>query len=1021
MKTITQQNGSHQCVSRRLSALLLALLLPLVVLAQGNITVTGNVVDESDMPVISATVIVVGQSNKGAITDMDGNFAISGIPANSILRVSYVGYKTQDIALNGQTTLSIKLVPDSELLGEVVVVGYGTQKKSDLTGAVSNVSSDKLSTQSNVNIGQALQGRIAGVDIVSQGGAPGSGTRVMVRGIGTLNNATPLYIVDGMYMSGIDHINPSDIKSIDVLKDASSSAIYGSRAANGVVIITTKSGSDTQGKPIFDLSLNYGIQTPSRYLDMLDAEGWSKVVNASLAAVGKPQHEMTKDLSTNTDWQRVMMGPAPTQNYNLSVRGGTKYFTYYTGLGYTHQKGIIKATDYKRFNLQFKSEYKKDFFTLGNNIILTKDDNIPLYPYARGGYLGIILQSIPTLKTEDSTNTTNGYGKVFGESVDIPNPLGIIDTDITKRQNENYQILANIYATLDLPWHLQYKFNFNPQFGFYRNYSYEGVYDFGRRNNFVNNASEGRTQSASYLIENLLTFDHAFGKHKVTALIGYTFQNDQARYLEGSGKALPERIYEVGATTSERGMSQNSSQSALTSLLSRLFYSYDNRYLLTLTYRRDGSSKFAPGNRYGNFPSFSLGWNLAEERFMEPTRGWLDQFKLRGGFGILGNQEIANYSYSSTVSTNINYPDGNGGIYSGSFPKFFSNPSIVWESTEMTNVGADFAFLGSRLTLTLDWYDKNTRDILLTVPIPPSTGGANDPTRNAGRIRNTGFEWALGWQDMVNDDLSYEISFVGSAMKNKVVEMGDANQVINGGANRTNVTTTKTLVGYPIGGFWLIPTDGLFRTDNEVATHVKDGNLIQPNAKPGDIRFVDSNGDGTINDSDRIYMGSPFPTFTFGLTGSVAYKDWDFSLSTQGVFGNKIYNATRLELEGTNKGANYLATALDFWSPTNTDGSFPRPVWDDPNQNTRPESDRFLENGDYFRIRSIQLGYTLHDLFWGSISKFRAYINVENALTLTKYTGYTPDINSGAATSRGFDNFVYPLNRVYMLGVNLTF
>ncbi|MDD7559222.1 MAG: TonB-dependent receptor [Bacteroidales bacterium] len=986
------------------------------------ITVKGVVVDENGAPIAGITVQVVENPTKGAVTDLDGNFVISRVAPGSTLRVSGIGFREQKISVDGATfPLRIVLSENTELLEEVVVVGYGVQKKSDVTGAVANISSEKLNTHSNVNIGQALQGRIAGVDIVSQGGAPGSGTRVMVRGIGTLNNATPLYIVDGMYMGSIDHINPNDIKSIDVLKDASSSAIYGSRAANGVVIITTKSGSDTQGKPIFDLSVNYGIQTPSKYLNMLDSEGWAKVVNASLAAVGKPQHDMTKDLSINNDWQRMMMGAAPTQNYNLSVNGGTKYFTYYTGLGYTDQQGIIKGTDYKRFNLQFKSEYKKDFFSIGNNIILTKDDNIPLYPYARGGYLGIILQSIPTLKTTDPDNKVSGYGKVFGESVDVPNPLGILDADITKRTNENYRVLANIYATINLPWHLKYKLNFTPQYGFYRNYTYENVFDFGRRNNAVSNANESRVQTSSYLIENLLTFDQTFGKHKVTALLGYSYQTDLTRFLSASGKALPENIYEVGATTKERGMNGNSVQSALTSLLSRIFYSYDNRYLITLTYRRDGSSKFAPANRYGNFPSFSLGWNVAEESFMAPTRGWLDQFKLRGGFGVLGNQEIADYSYTSTVTTNINYPDGKGGLYSGAFPKTFSNPNIIWENTEMTNVGADLAFLGSRLTVTLDWYNKNTRDILLAVPIPPSTGGANDPVRNAGRIRNTGFEWVIGWQDFINDALSYDVSFVGSAMRNEVVEMGDANQVINGGANRTGVTTTKTLVGYPIGGFWLIPTGGLFRSEAEVKAHSLSDKLIQPNAKPGDVRFVDTNGDGTINDSDRVYMGSPFPTFTFGLSGNITWKSLDFGISTQGVFGNKIYNATRLELEGTNKGANYLSSTLNYWTKDNPDATFPRPVWDDPNNNFRPESDRFLESGDYFRLRSIQLGYTLHNLFGGKIQKARAYVNVENALTFTKYSGYTPDINSGGATSRGFDNFVYPLNRVYMLGLNFSF
>lgn len=983
-------------------------------------TIKGTVLDSGGIPIIGANILIKG-TTRGVISDIDGNFTLEA-DGNAVLEVSYIGYLKKEVAVNNQQNLRIVLQEDSKALDEVVVIGYGTQKKADLTGAVANISTDKLNTQSNVNIGQALQGKIAGVDIVSQGGAPGQSSRIMVRGIGTLNNASPLYIVDGMYMSNMDHLNPNDIESIDVLKDASSAAIYGSRAANGVIIVTTKSGSNTEGKPIIDASVNIGVQTPSKYLEMLNADEWAKLTTVSRKAIGAAPLDMSQNITESNDWQDIMMGPALMQNYNLTVRGGTKYFTYYTGLGYVNQDGTIDGTNYQRFNIQFKSEYKRGWFTFGNNIVLSSQQNNPLYGFSRGGYIGIILQSIPTLHKFDPENDKGGYGKVYGDATDIPNPLGILDTNLTNRTWNTYNAYINLYAEIKLPWGFKYRLNATPDFSFERNTTYENIFDFGLRNNAVSNMKEDRYNRNNYLIENLLTFDRTFGKHKVNALLGYSFQKYRNRYIMASGRGLPDGIHEVGAATQDRLNDTWLKESALTSVISRVFYSYDNRYLFTATYRRDGSSKFAKGNRYGHFPSASVGWNVAEEHFMRNTRSWLDQFKLRGGYGVLGNQEIEDYMYASVITSNINYPDGNGGLISGAFPKDFANPAIKWESTAMTNVGVDLAFMNSRLMVTADWYRKDTKDILLTVPIPVSTGGANDPVRNAGKIKNTGMEWTVNWNDAPTRDFSYGVTFTGNAMKNEVVEMGDANQVIEGGKNRLNVATTRTLAGYPIGGFWLIPTDGIFQNDAEIASYVKDGTLIQPNAKPGDIRFKDSNKDGKITDADRVYCGSPFPSVTLGLNFNAAYKGFDFLLGMQAVVGNKVYNATRLELEGVNKGTNFLATTKDYWTPENPNASHPRLVWDDPNLNSRPQSDRYLENGSFFRLRNLQVGYTFpNQWFQNRIQKLRAYISAENLFTITGYSGYTPDTNSGDATSRGFDNFTYPTNRVFMLGLNLTF
>lgn len=983
-------------------------------------TVTGTVTDVSGEPIIGANIRIKGTTT-GTITDIDGNFSIEAEP-QSVIEVSYIGYLTQETVINNQKSIRFLLKEDTKTLDEVVVIGYGVQKKADLTGSVANINTEKLNTQSNANIGQALQGKIAGVDIVSQGGAPGSGTRIMVRGIGTLNNASPLYIVDGMYMNSIDHINPNDIASIDVLKDASSAAIYGSRAANGVIIVTTKEGSNTEGKPIIDLSVNLGISTASKFLDMLDAKGWAEVTTIARQAIGKPALDMATDLANkpDNDWQDIMFRPALMQNYNLSVKGGGKYSTYYTGLGYFNQDGIVKGTNYQRYNIQSKNDYKRGIFSAGTNLIISFSHDKPLHQELRGGMIGTILQSVPTLEKYDDTRE-GGYGGTYGDVVNIPHPLAIIDDNIMDRYNENVKIFANLYAQIELFKGLKYKLNLTPDFSFERYKNYLNKYDFGLATNSITQLTERQRRRRNILVENLLTFDRTFGEHKISALAGYTYQDSRFRHIQAYGEGLPQGLEEIDAATTNRSNEGNSWRSVLTSILGRVFYSYQNKYLFTATIRRDGSSKFGKNNRYGYFPSFSLGWNVAEEKFMENVH-WLDQLKLRGGYGVLGNQEIDNYQYSSTITTGINYPDGNGGLLQGAFPKNFANPDIKWEETAMTNVGIDFMAFNNRLSLTADYYVKNAKDILLTVPIPISSGGANDPIRNAGKIRNNGFEFNLGWMDQPNPDISYGINLIGSFNKNKVIAMGSESGSIKGGSTNQNITTSETKAGYPIGGYWLISTAGYFNSQEEVDAYAKDGKKIQPAAEPGDIKFVDANNDGVINDDDRVFQGSPFPDFTFALNGNMRYKNFDLSIGLQGVLGNKIYNATRQTLEDVTKGSNFLASCLDYWTPENKNASHPRLTWDDPNRNTRAESDRYLENGSYLRLRSVQLGYTFPQTwFKGAIQHARVYINAENLFTITSYSGYSPDVNADNANYRGFDNFIYPTNRTFMLGLNVTF
>ena len=487
--------------------------------------VSGKIFDNNGEPIIGASVIVKGTSN-GSVTDMDGNYVVTNVPQGATLVISYVGYKGKEVVASSTSLKDVVLLEDSKTLNELVVIGYGTQRKADLTGSVANVDATKLNTQSNSTIGQALQGKIAGVDIVSQGGQPGSGSRIMVRGIGTLNNASPLYIVDGMYMSSIDHINPSDIQSIDVLKDASSAAIYGSRAANGVVIITTKSGSNTEGVPTINVTANVGVNTPAKYLDLLNASDWAAVTTESRAASGLKPLDMALDLASkeDNDWQDIMFNPALMQNYNLSVQGGGKYTTYYNSFGYTNQDGVLKGTNFQRYTMQSKVDYKKGIVNLGTNIILEYDKDKPLFSEIRGGMVGHTLQSVPTLSRYDSSRV-GGYGGLYGDVVNLRNPLGTCDDNVLGRKSDNAKVYANVYFSIEPIKGLKYKMNFTPDFQFYRYNEKKGLYDFGLDKNGITQNTERQSRTRNLLMEHLLTFDKQFGAHKISLLAGYSYQD----------------------------------------------------------------------------------------------------------------------------------------------------------------------------------------------------------------------------------------------------------------------------------------------------------------------------------------------------------------------------------------------------------------------------------------------------------------------------------------------------------------
>lgn len=986
---------------------------------QQSQTIRGIISDDKGETLIGASVLIKGTTN-GVVTDMDGNFTLSGnFNANTVLVVSYIGMKTQEVEIGNKKNLNIKLISDAKQLDEVVVIGYGTAKKSDLTGSVASVNVEKLNTSSNVNLGQALQGKIAGVDVVSTGGQPGAGSRILIRGLGTLNNSNPLYIIDGMYMDNMDFLNPNDVRNISVLKDASAAAIYGSRAANGVVIIETKSGYNSEGRPTVKMSADIGIQTVSKKLDMLNSKEWAELSTIARASSNLKPFQMAQDIDKleDNDWQDIMFRTAVQQNYNVSVTGGSENFTYYTSLGYKNQEGIMKGTDYDRFNATIKATYKRGWFSAGTNLLFSMDEYTPAWGggFSRGGSAGAILEALPCMTKYDENNL-GGYGGVYGDVSNTPNPLASTDQNIYWKQNKGYNTYLNLYAQVDLPFDLKYKLSATPNFNYNNGLEFINTYDMGIVKSTERSLMRDNSFKYNFLIENTLSFDKSFkGGHKVSAVVGYTFQKANFRYSRMSGKNMPEGIFEIdGTEASTRGAVGNYVENSLTSILARVFYSYKDRYFATATFRRDGSSKFARDNHYGNYPSLSIGYNIAKESFMSSIK-WIDELKLRGGYGVLGNQEIGDYTYSSVVTPGINYPDGENGTNEGAYPTDFANPVIRWEKTSMTNIGLDFSAFSNRLSATLEWYNKITDDILINVPIPPSTGAGNDPTRNAGKISNKGFEFILGWRDMLTNDFSYDLSFNGSFVKNNVEKMGTGNQVLWGSGG------CKTMEGYPVAGFWLIQTDGLFQSQEEINNYVYEGQKIQPLAQPGDQKFIDANNDGQINDDDRVYLGSSFPKFSFGFDLGFKYKRLDMKIDFQGNFGAKLFNQTwnSFDLPG---GANALAIAKDYWREDNKNASHPRLTADDPNHNYWGNSSRYLEDASYVRIKNIQIGYNFPTSWLkNQIKTLRVYANVENLATFTNYSGYTPDISGYDVLNRGWDRFAYPSSRVFMCGVNISF
>lgn len=999
-----------------------------------QITVTGTVTDIEDNPLIGAAVVVVGTTD-GVITDFDGRYTIKA-NSNQSLKFTYVGYQEQTVKINGRTTINVKMT-GGEQLDEVVVIGYGTVRKSSLSGAVASVSSKDLLADVARSTSSALQGKVAGVNVSNVGGQPGSAMNINIRGIGSVNNSNePLVVIDGVY-GDINMVEPSDIQSMEILKDASAAAIYGSRAANGVVLITTK-GGQKETKAKLSANVYTGFQTVTKKLDVMNADQWSNFLLNNYYEDRNLAPDVLKNWrgGAGTNWQDEIYRTAPVTKATIALNGGSKNATYSVSGGYLNQEGILRTTGYESFNLRAKNTFSffDNHFRVGTTFMMktyNKDyDNFTITDALRQNSL---------VQVYDPENGVDGFGSVDPAFKNIANPMGSLYVNDFERHGTD--ILINAWAEVDLGLKgLKYKLNVGVNKSNYTDSKWKGRYDWGP-NERNSNASldESTYNSNQWLVENTLHFDRTFGKHEISALAGYSAQDFGSRslaaYREGFALGAPHTI-DAAPNTNMRN-SGNKQENSLVSLFGRIMYNYADRYMLSASVRRDGSSRFADGHRYGWFPSASVAWNIANENFFEKAREVMSEFKIRASYGVLGNQEIGNYKTESTLTTGLNYMQGWNGSQASwqgviSNAAWVSPENLTWEKSKTWDIGVDMSFFNNKLSVTADYYNKRTEDILLSINMAGNSGLNGSPIMNAGTVENKGFEVALTHRNTIGG-LYYYVGVNASTVSNKVKEVTIGQVQEYAGYNpQGEGTVTWAKVDYPIGGFFLTKTDGLFQNQAEVQAHKnKDGKLIQPKAEPGDIRFVDYNGDGQISADDRQYCGSPFPKWNLGFSLGGEWKGVDLSLFFDGAFGQKIYNYTRARMESTNELNNYSTKVLDSWTPENPTTDMPRYAKSDPNHNYERWTDRWLENGDYFRLKTLELGYTLPKVLTHKIrlDKVRIYTTMDNLFTITGYKGYSPDLgandeanggNDGIMTT-GCDHGRYPLARTISFGVQLDF
>lgn len=989
----------------RMMVCLIGMLLPMCMFAQ-QITVQGVVKDQTGETVIGASVMEKGTTN-GTITGIDGDFSLN-MSSNGTLVVSFVGYKTQEVQVKGQKQLQVVLSEDAEMLDEVVVIGYGTMKKSDLTGAVSSIGNKDIKDSPVSNLGQAIQGKISGVQIVDAG-KPGDNVSIKIRGLGSINNCDPLVVIDGVPTDlGLSSLNMADVERLDVLKDASATAIYGSRGANGVVMITTKRGTEGKGK--LAVSANYSFQNATNVPSLLNAAQYAELSNDMMVNSGRnpnPEWANPSELGAGTDWMDELLRTGVMQNYTVSYSGGNEKSHYYVSGGFLDQSGIVKSVNYRRFTFQSNSDAQVlKWLKFSNNITFSADTK------KSGSYnIGDALKALPIypVKNEDgSWSGPDGNSEWYGST---RNPIG--PTELNKSQTDGYNFLANLTAELTFTKWLKFKstFGYDAKFWFIDNFTPK--YNWKPTPTEETSRYKSDNKSFTYLWDNYFLFDHTFAeKHRVGLMAGMSAQWNTNDYLNAQKNVFMfDNVHEMDNGEEMYAIGGNETEWALLSYMARVNYSYEDRYLLTATIRRDGSSRFGKKHRWGTFPSVSVAWRASQEKWF-PKNDYINDLKVRAGYGVTGSQaSVGNYSYLASYNTSV-YPFGiSSGNQTALVSSTLANPYIHWEEVAQTNIGFDASLFNSRVMFSFDAYLKETRDMLVKASIPITSGFEDTTTTytNAGKVRNQGIEMSLHTINLTGE-LGWETNLTATYNKNKIKDLNsDVPYYIN---QINNSYVTMLAKDYPINVFYGYVTDGIFQNQSEVNTHA-----VQPGAEPGDIRFRDLNNDGVINDSDRTVIGNPNPSWLFSMNNSLSYKGFELSVFLQGIAGNKIYNANNIDNTGMAAAYNQTIDVLKRWQGEGTSNSMPRAVFGDPNQNTRV-SDRFVENGSYLRLKNITLSYTFPKqwLQKAQIENARLSLSCENVATITGYSGFDPEVGIN-----GIDQNRYPISRTFSLGLNFNF
>jgi len=1008
-----------------------------------NLTVQGKITDSRTGDVLVGVNIVVQGTITGTISDANGNYSINVPSAKSTLVYSYIGYTVLSLPVNGKTTLNVSLSEEAKALDEIVVIGYGTQKKSDLTGSITVVKTEEVAKAASNDVTKALQGKVAGLSIQS-GGEPGATPLVKLRGISSFNNTTPLYIIDGV-ATPVNDFPMNDIESIQVLKDASAAAIYGSRAANGVIIITTKRGEKGTMK------VNYngyaGVQNVAKRYDVCETPDYQKLVNLATTNAQQTDPSYSGSIlpfnnpvdplfsTTNTNWQKESLKTGFITDNNLSLSGGNDKSNFNTSFNYFNQTGTMvgNGPNYKRYSVTVNSDHTYGKLKFGETMSYTYVDNQLMTFVKDGTAVSFMVEAIPTLGIYDAT-TVDGYAasnKTFDGSYSA-NVIGM--NKLIENNTKRYKFFGNAYGEYSILPFLKYKLSLTFDRSDFRNNQFNPIHNLGWA--YINSTAkmnDNRSAALTSTIENTLTLDKKLGDHTFNILVGQSALDFKNNYTNAYAEGFSQPYFKVISNGASRSATGGESENRLVSYFGRLIYNYQDKYLLTASIRRDGSTRFAPSTRWGNFPSVALGWKISNENFLKNVE-IINLLKLRASWGILGNQEIGDYQYTAQINPYATYILG-GALVPGSAQIRYVDPSIKWESKETKNIGIDAEILNNRLSFSAEYYTSKSSDMLYQVILPYSTGVYNwlGPVVNAATVENKGFEFTVGWRDQ-KGDFNYSVTGNISTLKNKVLSLGKGEPHF-GTMSKTDIgTTVGELYGYVIEGILQSQSEIDALNANAVAKNGANSVYQSLYTSPGDYKFKDLDGNGLINDKDRDYLGKSIPSLYFGLNITVSYKFLDFSLAGNGVSGNKIFNAIAASLEYGGGADQYSKRMLNCWTPTNTNTNVPRVVMRDPNGNSRASS-RWLENGAYFKFTNIELGATLPSpiLNRAKISSLRIYVQAQNVYTFTKYTGFDPDFGSDGLWDRAIDHGSYPNKaftdfsgglpnpRTFLVGIQLGF